>query len=197
MRIIQNGQPREAAGAFANAEELAVSLVASGDEAPQIVVSMRLDGVGVPGERLADLSEISLVGVREVEIATRPARELALQSLDSAAAYAGEVGKALTETAELMRASRPEVANEQFAEVIDAMSVLFFALDAAARQLGEEAVGIESIGERIQPWLDQILEAQQTQDWIRVADYLEYEVGPVIDDAPTMIRSVAERCALG
>ena len=197
MRIIQDGQPREAAGAFANAQELVASLATARDEAPHILVSLRLDGVEVPGESLADLSEISLAGVREAEIETRPARELALESLESAAAYAGEVGKALAETAELMRASRPEVANEQFTEVIDAMSVLFFALDAAARQLGGEAAGIESLGQRIQPWRDQILEAQQTQDWIRVADYLEYEVGPVIDEAPTMIRGVVERCAFG
>lgn len=189
MRVEQDGREIEIEGAFQHVEELLAPLLLAPGEGkePRVVVRLELDGERVSDEALADLSAIGLVSTQQVRFWTASVREVALQGLASAGAYADRVRLALCETADLMRADRPEVANEHFAEAIDGMSVLFFTLEAASQQLGAVAEPVQTIGAEIQPWLDAVLKAQEAQDWVRVADYLEYEIAPILERAPDQI----------
>ncbi len=56
---------------------------------------------------------------------------------------------------------------------------------------------MEEIGIRVQPWLDSVADAQQAQDWIRVADYLEYEIAPVLGETRGKIATIDHPDALG
>ncbi len=192
MRLIQDGRESQVEDGAENAEALLLPRLAPTGEDPRVVVRMWLDGSDVPSSELGDLSAIAVQGCELLEVETAPVRDVARQSLASAGEYAEKVKDALRHTAELMRSDRPEVANEHFAEAIDGMSVLFFTLQAAAQHLGPEARPVEEIGARVQPWLDALTEAQIAQDWIRVADYLEYEIAPVLGEARGAIAAVCE-----
>lgn len=197
MRITQDGREDEIGELFENAAQLLAPRLATGTPDARVVVRLQIDGQEVPTEALGDLSAIPIGAADAVELETASLHEVALEGLDSAGDYAVKVKDAICHTAELMRTDRPEVANEQFVEVIDGMSVLFFALEAASRQLGELAAPVESIGSRVQPWLDEIASAHAAQDWIRVADYLEYEIAPILDEAPSAIERARRGSAVG
>lgn len=187
MRIIQDGREEELDGVFENAAELLVPRLHAGSRDERVAVRLVIDGTEVPSEALVDLAAIPVAGAESIELETALLQEVALEGLASAGDYAVKVREAICQTVELLRTDRPEVANEQFVDVIDGMSVLFFALEAASRQLGSDAAPVESIGSRVRPWLDEILSAHEAQDWIRVADYLEYEIAPILGEAPSAI----------
>lgn len=190
MHLIQDGHAAVIADSYADAEALLLPHLTPSDGEARVVVRLVLDGHEVPANALDDLSAVSLAGCERVEVETAPVREVARKSLVSAGEYAERVQEALCHTAELLRSERPEVANEYFAEAIDGMSVLLFTLQAAAEQLGPVARSVEEIGTRVQPWLDALAEAQLAQDWIRMADYLEYEIAPVLGEARGTIASL-------
>ncbi len=192
MRIRHDGELTAVEGSYENMEQALLPLL----QDQRVVVKMEIDGEAIPNEQLADLGQIQVADVEEICIETASIQDVALDGLASACEYATRVRVALCETAELMRSDRPEVANEHFAEAIDGMTILFFTLEAASRTLGESASSIQQIGGQIEPWLDAVVQAQEAQDWIRVADYLEYEIAPILDRAPDQIDATRRHCGL-
>ncbi len=190
MQLRFDGDVKQVEAGCVDAEQLLAPFLLDQGSAARVVVRLALDGEEVPGEHLSDLSQIALVDAEEVEVDTVSVREVALQGLASANDYAEQVGKALRGTADQLRSDRPEVASEQFADAVDGLLVLFFALDAAASHLGAVAEPVAGIAARVQPWLDAVLEAHEGSDWVRVADYLEYEIVPVLDDVPDLISGI-------
>jgi ABC-type transporter Mla subunit MlaD len=105
---------------------------------------------------------------------------VAAASLESSSDYAVRLVSALQETAAQLRAGRIEQGNRLYSEVTDALRVLLYALAAAAQVLGEDAASLEGLEGELQPWLEALVEAQKTWDWLRVADYLEFEVAELV-----------------
>jgi hypothetical protein len=134
--------------------------------------------------------------VQEAE-ATRSPREIGLSSLAHASSYAQNVGSATDRVAELLRTSRIEEANDLFAQALDALNVLVFTIDSATHLLDAEIqTQCPAAQHEAQAWVTRLTEAQQNQDWIRVADVLEFDVRPSLDawsDAIQAIPGVVEQ----
>lgn len=190
MQLRFDGNDKQIEGGCVDAEQLLAPFLLDDGAAARVVVRLSLDGEEVPGEHLSDLSQIVLADAQRIDVDTVSVRDVALQGLASANDYAEQVCKALRSTADRLRSDRPEVASEQLAEAVDGLLVLFFALDAAASHLGAVAEPVAGIAARVQPWLDAVLEAHQGADWVRVADYLEYEIAPPLDDVPALIAAM-------
>ena len=128
---------------------------------------------------------------------TRSPREIGLSSLAHARSYAQNVGSATDRVAELLRTSRIQEANELFAQALDALNVLVFTIDTATHLLGAEAkTQCPDAQSEAQAWVTRLADAQQNQDWIRVADVLEFDVRPSLDawsEAINAIPGVVER----
>ncbi|MCP3983665.1 MAG: hypothetical protein GY723_04710 [bacterium] len=197
MRLIKDGQEAEVEGIHTDVESLLLPYLNRPEAEPRVVVRLSLDGQEVPAGDLDDLSRVSLDECERVDVETASVCEVARQSLASAGEYADRVREALFKTAQLMRTDRPEVANDSFIDTIDAMSILLFTLQAASQHLGPEANSVEEITAKVQPWLDALADAQQAQDWIRVADYLEYEIAPVLGETRGRVAPLCSNEALG
>ena len=106
----------------------------------------------------------------------------ARRALDRATDYAPSVAQALERTSLLLRSGRTNDANRLFSFVTDALAVLLYTSEAVKSHLhGEEASELGALSDELCPWLGQIEQAQLASDWLRLADYLEYEVKPVLD----------------
>jgi hypothetical protein len=156
-----------------------------------------VNGCVIPEQSLDKLETFPLEGVEEIQVETCPPREIAVASLESSWSYAGEVARALEDTAAHLRAGRIDDGNRLYAEAVDALGVLLYALSAAADTLGEAAGPIVGLGEELHPWLETLLEAQSQRDWLRVADYVEFEVAARVDAWRGMIRQTQSAAALG
>jgi len=183
IRIRHNGAERSAdpAGLASLAELVAWSCETAGREG-DVVVHCSVNGMALDEGRMAALGEVPIAQVAEVELTTRPPAAVALDGLASAREYAGRVRAALRRTGELFREGRVEDANHLYADVLDALSVLVFAAVSAGQQLGERGAPLHDLEAQVRPWLAELLDAQGVHDWVRVADYLEYELDPILAD---------------
>lgn len=183
IRIRHNGVQREVApeGLETLADLVAWSCREAG-LSEEVVVDCRVNGMGLDEERIGALQEVPIQQVAEVEVETRAASAIALSSLGSSRDYTDRVREALQRTAGLLREGKVEDANELYADAIDALSVLVYAISTAGQQLGSSGEPLQDVQAEVHPWLDQLLDAQETRDWVRVADYLEYEMEPILAD---------------
>ncbi len=120
-------------------------------------------------------------------------RDVALSALESSSQYLPNVRVAVERTAGLLRAGRIEEGNRIYAQLLDALGVLVFAMSAAGEQLREVGAPLGSASREARESVDGLLEAQQRCDWVRIADRLEYEVVPLLGVWDERIRDVRRR----
>jgi hypothetical protein len=127
----------------------------------------------------------------------RSPREIGLSSLSHARSYAKNVAEVTDRVAELLRSARIEEANDLFAQALDALNVLVFTIDSSTRLLDPEPAALCPAAQSdSETWVAHLIEAQENQDWVRVADVLEYDVRPSLDawsEAIASVPGVAER----
>lgn len=183
IRIRHNGVEREtSAEGLLNLAELVAWSCREAGLGEEVVVDCRVNGMALDEERLAALDAVPIEQLAAVEVETRAPAAIALSSLSSSRDYTDRVRAAFQRTAGLLREGKLEDANQLYVDAIDALSVLVYAIRTAGEQLGEPAAPLTRVEAEVHPWLNQLLDAQETRDWVRVADYLEYEVEPILAD---------------
>jgi len=189
IRLRHNGEESalEAAGC-AHLGELVERCARSGGS--RVVTRVRVNGCDIPEDGLGRLASFPLEGVALIEVETRPPRAVAIASLDSSASYAAALVRSLLQTAGHLRAGRVEAASRLHAEVTDGLGVFLFAVAAASSFLGEEGEALAGLEDELKPWLETLIAAQRERDWLRVADYLEYEVAERVEQWRRRIEEV-------
>ncbi len=151
-------------------------------ESDRVVTRVEVDGRDLSSEDRELLESIALGDVARVDVETDTPTSVALATLASADEYLGRIREALAQTSSLLRGGKIEQGNRLYADLLDALSVLVFAVASAGQQLGDAGRTLHEIESDLQPWLDALLDAQKLRDWVRVADYLEYEIDPIMGD---------------
>lgn len=193
MDLILNGEPRtiDASGCLNLAELIAETERQAARGEPSVVVSVEIDGEPL-GPDLLDAPETVGFGPQSrVELVLRPSREVALGVLAQGADYCVRIVAAIADAAELARAGRTEPASRLLADILDSLSVLTGITCSIAAVLPEEARALAELQSEIQPWLEQMLEAQSVEDPIRLADLLEYEIAPRIESWGEAMRNAS------
>ncbi len=194
IRIRHNGVERSADPAehASLADLIEWSCEEAGREG-DVVVRCAVNSTELDDERLGALEGMPLEPGSEIVLETQDPAVLARSSLDRSREYADRVRGAVVRTAELFREGRSEDANHLYADALDALTVLVFAITSAGRQLGSEGEPLHEVEAELNPWLGELLEAQKVRDWVRVADYLEYEIDPILADWNRRIDGVCQQ----
>lgn len=114
--------------------------------------------------------------------------------------------KELRSTAELFRLSNAERSNQSFIRCIDGLQVFMHSLESCRRLLGlsfelifvpatqgGSEITVAENRRRLFEVLDAMIEAQTNQDLILLADLLEYELLPVLEDWRRIIPVVLDK----
>ncbi len=157
-----------------------------------VLTRLWVDEREINEEELERLETLSLTGVESVRLESESAREVALKVLKSSAEYAGAVRVHLEEIATLLRRGKLDTANQLLADSCDALSVLVHSITGAAAQLNKDTEEIQKITSELTPWLKALVAAQEESDWVRVADYLEFEVAPQLEHWQRVCRSASD-----
>jgi len=155
----------------------------------RVLVRVCVDGSDVAREDWDALRARPCREVDHLELEARSADELARTSLAYAADYCDPVCAAIAETAEHLRAGRSAEGLSLYAQLLDALTVLVETLAAAGAALDAPTPFLEEAGRELQPWLEALLEAQGKDDRLLIADYLEYEIAPVVSGWSRRLRA--------
>lgn len=198
MDLILDGESRRFdTSECANLAEL-VSLADTLDRPQEdsVVVAVAVDGETLSPESLAALEGHPLEGVREVAIERRPTRAVACSVLDQGADYAERISETVNDCVQAFRAGKNGEGNEVLAAVTDSFMVLIGLTQSAAGVLTESTASLAGLQESLVPWLQELVEAQSAADPLRIADLLEYEIAPLIEEWGRVLRAVAASAQL-
>jgi hypothetical protein len=175
--------------------ELMDRLVRRAEKEGSSVLKVKLNGEDITGKDRKHLDTLPLGEIQNVEVQTGDPRVLARSSLYSVADFLERLLGELQTTAELFRLSNDERSNQSFMRCLDGIQVFMHSLESCRRLLGLSfelmfvPTGQEghefTVAEnrrRLFETLDSMIEAQGNQDWILLADLLEYELIPVLED---------------
>lgn len=198
IRVRHNGAESGVdAARFSHLGDLIFSVLREDAGSARAVERVVVNGCEIPEQSLEKLELFPLDDVHEIELISRPLYEIALASLESSRDYCERLRVAFERIVDGLRAGRVEEANRLYCDAIDGLGLLVFAVTAAARQLGDRGLSLVGMDSAVIPSLEQLVEAQEVQDWVRVADTLEYELAPAIHEWRGRIEATeqAERTA--
>lgn len=180
MDLILNGEAQSFdASECANLAELVAAAERFDAEGePCVVVGVEVDGQPLTPEELGLLESRSLDGVGSVSIQRRSSLAVAHSVLEQGAEYSAQIVEAIEQTVSHYRSGRSDLANGLLANVTDSLTVLTGITYSVSNILEEEARILAGLQGEIFPWLEQMVEAQSSNDPILIADTLEYEVAP-------------------
>lgn len=188
MDLIHNGRAERIEPA--QLATVGAVLAACTESGEHVLLSLRLDGCEIDEAEHAAIAGLSTDAAGKLEVESRPLRAVARDGLESAAAYAGEVAAAFGRMAALLREGRIERARALFRDCLDAVGVLLQAVQSAAEVLGPVAAQLAAL----EPALERRVAALERhfveEDWVAVADCVEFEVAAEIAQWPASLVAV-------
>ncbi len=164
--------------------ELNDKFIPTGQQLFQVEVNGQFFTERYPREsRYVTLGEVSTLNLKTVSDA-----DLARSILSDAALKVQTLVQAMEKSAALFRLAAEDEANHYFAQVLEALRWLIQTSEGACQVLGVDLAQVTSpqLGEisaflkRFQDLLDEMLQVFEEEDYILLADLMEYELLPMV-----------------
>ncbi|MDO8834151.1 MAG: hypothetical protein Q7V01_01070 [Vicinamibacterales bacterium] len=170
------------------------TLAASGE----VVTALRLDEVDEAAFRDPQVCRQRLSGFRAIQVESGSPQALARRCLGDAAQALGSLSQATHEAAGLFRGDDIAQAKAMLEQVSHGLMAVLRIVSAASLALRRELDGagadgrsIASLSAELDRILQNLVASQQDEDWLQVADVLQYDLGPVLDGWGYVLTEVA------
>jgi hypothetical protein len=183
MEVWLNGRLLDGETAGGTLQEILENMVAQtmGDDATMSEV--RINGVPYSLKDMGPADRMGRVGIARLEVETVSSRQVALHFLANSEAFLGPIMEAVLQVAELFRVSDEREANQQYLRLLESVQLFLQTLDMARQTLsldfGRVSWGGMSAEQRLKKLsslVQELLGAQESQDWILLADVLQYDL---------------------
>jgi hypothetical protein len=207
MQINLNRQTEEIpTEGIKNFGELMTTLARRAERQGARVLQVKLNGEDVTGRDRSNLDEMPLEEVHDLDIETGDPKLLARSTLYSVADFLELLLKEMHGAAERFRLGHDEKSSSSFLRCLDGLQVFMHSLEKCRRLLGlsfellyvptQNSSGDITVAQnrrRLFEVLDAMIEAQMNQDWVLLADLLQYELIPVLEDWRLILPVVLEK----
>ena len=179
-QLVFNGNPSPISPALQCWQDLLTELESQQLGVDDVIASVHFDGDEVLQFRDSDALAVRLASVDEVRVVALSRDEVVRESIGQAESYLKSLGAAVLEVAELFRWHRLAEANAGLQELLSGIKLyvgLLRGIDLSIQ--ASSAPTNEFIDEVLNPMastLEEQIKAQANQDWMLVADILEYEL---------------------
>ena len=197
-RLLVNDQPQ----IVENAPETWGELLAWADSFSGargwLVTAVRLDGVDQPSFREQESGDRTPGAVAMIEIDAATPASLLASSLDEALSGVAGLRTHALDVTRRFRGSKLDFAKTGLAELTQGLGTLVTLVDAVSGVMGVaiDRVTLDgrpagSLIEDLGPPLVELTEAQRQQDWMTVADILEFDLEPAISRVAPLFTALA------
>jgi hypothetical protein len=180
--------------------ELLAALEARADRDGVLLTAARFDGVDEPSFRDADVIARPLGSVREVRVETAAPSAFLRQCLLDTIPSLHEGSAQARETGILFRGEDLTSAQQGLAKVGDDLRALAGLMATLSGPLGIDLGSVRAGGvdgtaavHELETLLGELVAAQQSDDWLTVADLLEYDFEPTMIRFAALLQVLAER----
>ncbi|MCD6170436.1 MAG: hypothetical protein J7J76_07820 [Candidatus Latescibacteria bacterium] len=148
----------------------------------RVITAVKVNGEEITSEMQSKYCSLPTEQLKSIEMETATPEQLIRQNLLSAADYLTRLIPAAEEAAEMFRLGEEAGANELYAQCVEGFRWLVRLLGGSDRL--QQLRGAESLlGDHLSPVpqiTDEMFQAQKGQDWVMLADLLEYELIPLL-----------------
>ena len=183
MKLLINGKEETVSCMGKTLGDLILHIEKEGMAQGNVVRSIQIDGKeSSPDSSVARKTPLSEIETLEIEISTLS--DIVNKNIENADAYLIRLIPGIEKSVELFRVGNEQEANKFFINIIDGIDWLSQVLDMilAAKAISPDTVfDGKSIQERRASLVDftqQMVDANKNQDWVLLADLLEYEILP-------------------
>ena len=183
MKLLINGKEKIVSCSGDNLGDLLVHIEKNDVAQGSVVRSIQIDGQEfAPDEPATQKIPLSEIETLEIEISTLP--DIINKNIENADAYLIRLIPGIEKSVELFRMGNEQEANKFFLNIIDGIDWLSQVLDMvlAAKEISPDTVfNGKSVQDRRASLVDftqQMVDANKNQDWVLLADLLEYEILP-------------------
>ena len=202
-RIVVDGVDRSATADHRTWGELLAKIESELASAGQAVTATRFDGVETPTYRRAEQLAQPLESLASIEIETVPTAALLRQGLSEAAGALETLCVAACRIGvdfrghDVKGASRELVSLAQsLGTLVTLIGVVGQALDVDFSTFAMSGGSAKALFEETGTQIGSLVQAQQDQDWITVADTLEYDVSPTLGHWRELLTALHERAGV-
>lgn len=128
---------------------------------------------------------VMLTGIQRLEIETISSRDLALGFLESYQPVLDTLAQATEKVAELFRVGDEQQANEEYLQFLEALELLLESMQRVTEALNLDMENVTYDGvsarerlDRLSELTGEMLAAQEEDDWVLLADLLQYDLKP-------------------
>ena len=183
MKVLVNGKEETISFMGETLGDLLSHIEKVGVAQGNVVRSIKIDGQeSSPDSSEAQRTQISEIATLEVEVSTLA--EMINKNIENADAYLIRLIPGIEKSVELFRMGNEQEANKFFVKIVDGIDWFSQVLDIilTAKEISPDTVFEgKSIQDRRTSLVDltqQMVDANKNQDWVLLADLLEYEILP-------------------
>ncbi|MDG1843307.1 MAG: hypothetical protein P8I98_03190 [Nitrospinaceae bacterium] len=183
MKVLVNGKEETISFMGETLGDLLSHIEKVGVAQGNVVRSIKIDGQeSSPDSSEAQRTQISEIATLELEISTLA--DMINKNIENADAYLIRLIPGIEQSVELFRIGNEQEANKFFVKIVDGIDWFSQVLDIilAAKEISPETVfegkSIQDRRTSLVGLTQQMVDANKNQDWVLLADLLEYEILP-------------------
>jgi len=183
MKLLVNGKEETVSHMGETLGDLLLHIEKEGVPQGNVVRSIKIDGQkSTPDSPEVQKTQLSEIATLEVEISTLS--DIINKNIENADAYLIRLIPGIEKSVELFRMGNEQEANKFFINIIDGIDWLSQVLDMilTAKAISPDTVfdgkSIQDRRASLVGLTQQMVDANKNQDWVLLADLLEYEILP-------------------
>ena len=198
MKILVDNREVKSKRSYGNLQEIVYDISEEQLRKNRVVWSVKVNGTDYDEQSPHDAVNIKTTDIKTLELGTMDTAEICESFMQNGKALVDCLCRGTEKVSELFRLDDAEKANRHYSSLLDSCQG-FFAMLHHSQGIGEldrtTSVGkglslAEKFGS-IDRLFDSMYVAQQNEDWINLADLLEYELSPLLAECKEIMAAAA------
>jgi len=182
MKILLDETKMPLSGPFDNLEEILQEIIEHQINEEKTIWTVRLNGENYRENEPHDARQIKAGEIETLEIETKDRKEICRSFLENSGVMFDNLSQCLEKISRLFRMAEEKEANRHFINFLESYQDLVEMLRQCEKILELDfQKNLVSLGKLS----DEIIAAQEKEDWIMLADLLEYELAPALREWPS------------
>jgi len=189
MEVYLDGKPLEGGVAGVNLQDMLQTLMDSSLGQDRTLSEVRINGQPFEEAKLGTATALPRERIERLEVETLDARQVATHFLSAAGQYLSAIVASVERVAELLRVSDESEAMEHYLATLESLQLFMQVLQTTRDALGldfeamvAEGLSLEQRLARLAGLMQELLSAQEQEDWVLLADVMQYDLCEQLND---------------
>ena len=165
------------------------------------ITNVMLNGEDITGQNWERFTHLTFNDINKLDITTGDVKKIAFEMITSLHNFTDRLISELKRVAELFRLGDEMQGGEVYSQAIDGIQLVNHAAAMVERNLNNDTDSISGNGKSIakqlsnlEPIITDMFSAQQDMDWVLLADLIEYELIPHLEERQNIMQTLKEEC---